>query len=1507
VLTWATSLGADAATYGFVCVVFALAGAGVLRALRVPLDSSEAALLGAAVTQACWTCVAGLLIIAGVPLRVAAAPLWVLTAALAAFGGIALRGARQAAREQTGWPLLVPLGLSLVLPVAAMAPYLGAGLIAYRGSGLPDGWSYIAAGQYFWQFPRGTEDGIASLYEFGSVFSYMRNAASSELALLSPAALPGQAHSTAGLFQALTLFALFTSSAAFARARGVTLGRASLYLVCLGASGWIANLVWANNYDHGLALAYAPALAGLCTAVARPTAGTGAAVGLILAALTYTYPEMGVLIVVAAMLASTDRMLRSRPTGWVALSLCAAVVWLVLAGPAFRDMYWFFLNQVNALQATVRPGEGMFTGLVNMRALPSAFWALGAEHNATTGLHLQQVAGVLLTLLFAVGVARLTFRREFGIVLGLGLLLAAAGAFIVYQSYSYGAYKLILTSWWLIAFALISGWEWLASLRRSRLWAGVALATCLLLPGSVLVRGILLWRHGPPPSPTFFRDVEQLEHVLDGQPVGLAIDDVNASYWAIYFLRQVSTKVGKFDGYLAAPQFRRVLERAEPTPWHKVRYVLTGNDPPGSINGRDGWTAIWRGGAYTLWDTGGAPWAIVTGIEGGTQAVSRSGLQLDDRPTRVTLLAGAAGQVALRGVCQVSSVASVSPAQALLIVGAHGSTATQRIDAGRCEVALPVVPGENTWTIMTAVDPTATAISAPSRRPTVQMREPRVTWASAAPQVPTPAALDREPTGATSPGTVPRPAQRAWVPNLRAMFTDSARYMLVCLVLLLAGRALLWLLPVPMTPTLISLLAPSVGHAWWAVSLGMLVLTGIPVKLIAPPLWLATACLAALGIRAYWTHELRGGATGAFSIWCQQTGVWLVLSAMLPVVMLLPSFVFGFADYPGSRLPDGWAYVAYGAYLWDFARGTGGSSIPLYQFGTALSHTRYISSSELGLLSLLTASGNTQTAVSLLQAIAAFCFASACLAFGWTRALRAWWLLAYGVLAVVSGWTLNVIWAANFDNFLALAYFPAFAGLARVTSALSPPAAGLFGFLAAALIYVYPEFAPLVLACASLLVIERLGSVRERGWLAGALIAAAVCVVLSGPYFKELTTFLRAQTQVGLNAAVSGVGKGMFLGLVTPGYQLPALWALGAEHQVDHLLTGQRLIAIGLTLLTIVGAFRLWTVRERGLIAVACVMASGIAMFALHRAYGYGTYKVLLLSWWLGAFVLVSGAQWLGSIPGRGRAMLLIAAGIVLASIPLTTAVRLAFQAAAPHLSMARFRSLEEVARLHPREPVAIFVEDGEASQWALYYMRQLPIQIGKWTGYPAQAADMRQAPQRPWREFRFVLTDDIDPGPVQEQEGWRKVWHAGAFSLWDTGRRGWAIVADVENPNGIDRAPDPWLWLGGGETRLTVIANRAGRLSLGAGFILGPSAPPSLMKRSLQIVTSAGSEETVTLPGGASSFVVPVSEGRNVYVLTPLDAPTIRVQPNGDVRSLILGMRSPTLSWEPAPGASTQ
>ncbi len=129
--------------------------------------------------------------------------------------------------------------------------------------------------------------------------------------------------------------------------------------------------------------------------------------------------------------------------------------------------------------------------------------------------------------------------------------------------------------------------------------------------------------------------------------------------------------------------------------------------------------------------------------------------------------------------------------------------------------------------------------------------------------------------------------------------SDFLLYLLAAVVLMFAGVGIFRLLRTPVEGPVMWLLAPAVAQGVWAIALGLGTTERVPVRLFAGPIWIGTCALALYGYR--WKRA-----------WDRRTGSLVALSLGLPILVMLPYFLFGLASYPGSRLPDGWSYVAYG-------------------------------------------------------------------------------------------------------------------------------------------------------------------------------------------------------------------------------------------------------------------------------------------------------------------------------------------------------------------------------------------------------------------------------------------------------------------------------------------------------------------------------------------------------------------------------------------------------------------
>ncbi len=717
--------------------------------------------------------------------------------------------------------------------------------------------------------------------------------------------------------------------------------------------------------------------------------------------------------------------------------------------------------------------------------------------------------------------------------------------------------------------------------------------------------------------------------------------------------------------------------------------------------------------------------------------------------------------------------------------------------------------------------------------------------------------------------------------------SDFLLYAFAGVLLMFAGVGVFRMLRAPIEGPVMWLLAPAVAESVWAIALGLGTTERVPVRLLAGPIWIGTCALALYGYR--WK---RG--------WDIRAGSLVGLSLGLPVLVMLPNFLFGLASYPGSRLPDGWSYVAYGQYLWEYARGSEGGLQPLYQYASHLSETRHVAPAQLGLLSVLTDAGNAQAGTGLFLALMLYGFGSACAAFVQSRQ----WPLGSSLLLVtvttLSGWMMNAIFANNYDNLAALAAFPA---LATLTTLLRERALSLWvlmGLVFAGLVYTYPELAGVVGPLLGVMVTERIWKTPTlRSWR-GVATSAAVFALLISPYATTAIRFFITQARAGLQAG-SRPGEGYFPGLLVSANQLSAFWSLGGENQITSFRGFQVIAAIGLFLLLARGLTRLVRARDIGLLCVLTLPLLAAPFFVVKAAYSYGAYKMIVLGWWALVFAVVSGAsEWRGSSLVKACASAL--ALVTCLAVPVVATVRAVHQVVNPPASGTdRFRPVSDAAEFAAGSPIGVFVDDWEASEWAVYFLREAQIRLGDFDAYlamPHVRARLARSPVYPWADVRFVLTDAIQQGPVLGTEGWTLVWQNAAYRLWDTGASNWAIVTEARVPNGLEQVGGkPFFWIGGGPTALRLIAREAGCVLVSATMVPGPSVKRT-DGRTITIETSAGQHDTVALMPGQNRFAWRVQPDANDITLAANDEPDLPRR-GSDQRPLVVGLTNLTTHVE--------
>ncbi|MFL5801416.1 MAG: hypothetical protein ACJ8CR_06700 [Roseiflexaceae bacterium] len=759
--------------------------------------------------------------------------------------------------------------------------------------------------------------------------------------------------------------------------------------------------------------------------------------------------------------------------------------------------------------------------------------------------------------------------------------------------------------------------------------------------------------------------------------------------------------------------------------------------------------------------------------------------------------------------------------------------------------------------------------------------------------------------------------------ELGKIFQDGLlQYLLLCVVSIAMGLGLLRLFRMDLPLRMAVAFAPVLTAACWAIVLGIGVALDVPVRLLAGPLWVLTGGLALnsligalvrarVALRAAPQHNLGlvASSFGSRAALRQsdlrldvRQGWLLAVCVVLPLAVMFPYFLAGLADHPRSTFPDGWAYVAFGQYLWSYSRGTDGGLAPLYQFAAHLSHTRFIASSLLGFLSPFFSAGDTQMASGLFLAWGLFTFASSCAFFGLTQRLAAPWLCIYLILTVFSGWVCNMLWANNYDNALALVYFPALIGAVTWLKPRGCAWRFMLGLLGAGLLYSYPELALVILGGAAIVAISRYRVERHdaNGWIITAMCALCMMVLLVLLYIPEMYAFIYGQAVVGLKAS-KRPGEGLFGGLLQVRYLPAALWGLGGEYALNMWLPLRNALGVVLTGMSALGFLQLIKQRRVGFATLIVLLVAGCGFFIVVQRYSYGAYKMLLLVWWALCYMIVLGLNSLLLRFRRGVPRY-VAIGLSTLTLLLTLTFN-HYGVEAPskiastneHLDMSQFRQLEQLKQITGGAGMLVMVDDWVASEWAVYFLRDMPIALSEYRMYMAQPHVIplmkRAKPLRP-AETRYVLTDAVFDTGFSNSPHAKLVWSGGPYHLWATDLYQGAIITAITNALGIQQVDNQsFFWMGKGDTTLAVLAPKSGVLHLVGTFLPGPSVPDRA-ERDLLVLTDAGYRNQVTLINGDQSISLPIAAGKTTVTLRPLDTPTLKALANGDIRPLVLGVQ---------------
>ncbi len=722
-------------------------------------------------------------------------------------------------------------------------------------------------------------------------------------------------------------------------------------------------------------------------------------------------------------------------------------------------------------------------------------------------------------------------------------------------------------------------------------------------------------------------------------------------------------------------------------------------------------------------------------------------------------------------------------------------------------------------------------------------------------------------------------------------------YLIICFISIFAGLGILSLFKTTLEDSAEIFLAPLMTMVLWIIFLGWALLFRFTVMQVSLLLWGISALLAVIGL---WhnIHKIQNQ--------------WYLIGTILiiPTLLMFPYFIYGIESYTGSWFFDGWAYITHAQYLWRHQLGQflDQNAIallaPVDKFA-AIHHDRFADMAIIAFFSQLTSvPGDTQAASGLFLSWGVFVFASTCALFILVKGkfLNRNLQVAFIWFATFSCWMLNVLIANNYSNLLAISFLPGFCGIIY-SLALEWKKSALLSMLSAALLYLYPEMAPAILGCASVMLLHKLWQERSGSRikvLLFPLMLIGLTILLIAPWLTLLRAFFASQLHAGLTMDVGRPGEGYFPGLLDIRYFLISFWGFcvplcgpgsGIWSMICHFG------ALLLTSFLLIGTRRLWRAREWPFLLTTFLLFCGALIMIFHFSYDYGAYKFILLSWWAVAFCTVSGVDSLRqSINPRYKRVFkyyLIAASTTVA---LLTGIRVMSMEQVTVKSIGHYKQVTEISGVVRDAPVLVNVSEPLANQWALFFLRNMNLfPLGGDHPYFQSSSIRPDSKKINFQDCPYLLTDASDSLPRDNL-----LWAKGPYFLWRLSPD-WCFIANSKFPAfyGMeDFGGRRGFWLGNEKVEFTLFAKNTGLASFDAEFYLGPSLPEKHSRR-LLIAKSCGImfSQIVTIEhDGWLSLTFPVSPGENRVTLEVLDRPSVKMQPNGDPRALllaILGLRS--------------
>ena len=548
----------------------------------------------------------GLVVQFYIPVRIASPLLWIMFVVFVVCGLVGERDNLLTGRSGT---LLV---VAFLTTAGVLGGFHWYGVLDYLGSPALDGWSYVSFGEYLRLYPRGTEGGLAPLYQYASHLSSTRYVASAMLALfIPPWSNTLDTQMMVGPFFVITIFAFACAMAYVAHVmidRGLSINRGVSVFLAVGG-GWLPYGVLANNFDNLLVLSLAPTLFAL--GADRNLLGISRVIvpAVCSAAAIYIYPELAALILAGYGIAGIPSLFTKSDRGkQLFLWLGVAAITLVLISPYLPDAVKFVENQLAAAaNRGPRPGQGIMPNLLVPARLPAAIWGLNNSP-------LSVIIGVLLGGICVTGAVAVVRTRFYSFLVYLVLVLTLFLVMTAIKQYDYGAYKILLLGWWAVTLLLVAGGNFLwtnIQIADSRMRVAMRIAVFSVFSVSAILWAAQQYKWTQRfniKSALPFREVREYVAGLH-EIVSVSVSETSRNSWLVYQLRDMRVIFTEYHGYMDQTHVRPLMFRSDVPRSRNVGYLVIeeGKLAAGQV--------VWRNELFKVLRNEGAASPVIASID----------------------------------------------------------------------------------------------------------------------------------------------------------------------------------------------------------------------------------------------------------------------------------------------------------------------------------------------------------------------------------------------------------------------------------------------------------------------------------------------------------------------------------------------------------------------------------------------------------------------------------------------------------------------------------------------------------------------------------------------------------------------------------------------------------------------------------------------------------------------------------------------------------------------------